>query len=356
LANQTTAETYGITIEELEGTLEKDIIPSQKDSEKFRQDDLEVIESGEPKHIPEEELTTANGETKILQTTKIPYKTNGGGTDAVLLYARDITALKQYEQQLETQRDNLDLLNQVVRHDIRNDLQLIQAYGGMLAEVDSLSEQQQLFISKVLKAANNAVDLTTSARDLSEVMLQDETELKPMPLAKTVEQQVDRLQSETQSAIVTIDGSLPAVDVVADELLEAVFRNLLKNAVQHNDKDVPEITISATVDNHQVIVNVADNGPGVSDAHKTEIFGCGNQGLKSEGTGIGLHLVQTLVDRYGGSVWVEDNDPEGAVFSVQLQVDQTELCSLSNCKSTAKLPRDQAPRVPVSMTHFTDTR
>ena len=321
LANQTTAETYGITIEELEGTLEKDIIPSQKDSEKFRQDDLEVIESGEPKHIPEEELTTANGETKILQTTKIPYKTNGGGTDAVLLYARDITALKQYEQQLETQRDNLDLLNQVVRHDIRNDLQLIQAYGGMLAEVDSLSEQQQLFISKVLKAANNAVDLTTSARDLSEVMLRDETETKPMPLAQTVEQQVDRLQSETQSAIVTIDSSLPAVDVIADELLEAVFRNLLKNAVQHNDKDVPEITISASVDNHQVIVNVADNGPGVSDAHKTEIFGRGNQGLKSEGTGIGLYLVQTLVDRYGGSVWVEDNDPEGAVFSVQLQVD-----------------------------------
>ena len=191
----------------------------------------------------------------------------------------------------------------------------------MLAEVDSLSEQQQLFISKVLKAANNAVDLTTSARDLSEVMLRDETETKPMPLAQTVEQQVDRLQSETQSAIVTIDSSLPAVDVIADELLEAVFRNLLKNAAQHNDKDVPEITISASVDNHQVIVNVADNGPGVSDAHKTEIFGRGNQGLKSEGTGIGLYLVQTLVDRYGGSVWVEDNDPEGAVFSVQLQVD-----------------------------------
>ena len=322
LANQTAAETYGTTIEELEGTLEEKVNQSMEDVERFRQENVKIIESGESIQIPEEELTTADGETKILQTTKIPYKTNGDSTDAVLLYARDITALKQYEQQLETQRDNLDLLNQVVRHDIRNDLQLIQAYGGMLAEVDSLSEQQQLFISKVLKAANNAVDLTTSARDLSEVMLRDETETKPMPLAKTVEQQVDRLQSETQSAIVTVDGSLPAVDVIADELLEAIFRNLLKNAVQHNDKDVPEITVSASVDNHQVIVNVADNGPGVSDAHKTEIFGRGNQGLKSEGTGIGLYLVQTLVDRYGGTVWVEDNDPEGAVFAIQLQVDR----------------------------------
>jgi len=321
LANQTTAETYGTTIEELEGTLENAVNPSAEDAERFKQENERIIESGESMQIPEEELTTADGEKKILQTTKIPYKTNGGGTDAVLLYARDITALKQYEQQLETQRDNLNLLNQVVRHDIRNDLQLIQAYGGMVAEADSLSEQQQQFISRVLKAANNAVDLTTSARDLSEVMLQDGTKTKPMPLAQTVEQQVDRLQSDAQSAIVTIDGSLPAVDVIADELLEAIFRNLLKNAVQHNDKDVPEITVSATVDNHHVIVNVADNGPGVSDAHKTEIFGRGNQGLESQGTGIGLHLVQTLVDRYGGTVWVEDNYPDGAVFSVQLQVD-----------------------------------
>ncbi len=321
LANQATAETYGTTIEELEGTFEKSVNPSAEDAERFRQENAKIIESGEPMQIPEEELTTADGETKILQTTKIPYKTNGGGTDAVLLYARDITALKQYEQQLQKQRDNLDLLNQVVRHDIRNDLQLIQAYGEMLTEVDSLSEQQRQFIAKVLKAANNAVDLTTSARDLSEVMLQDETELKPMSLAQTVEQQVDRLRSAAQSAIITIDGSLPDADVVADELLEAVFRNLLKNAVQHNDKDLAEISVSATVDGDQAVVRVADNGPGVSELYKNEIFGRGNQGLESEGTGIGLHLVKTLVDRYGGSVWVEDNDPEGAIFSVQLQVD-----------------------------------
>jgi len=65
---------------------------------------------------------------------------------------------------------------------------------------------------------------------------------------------------------------------------------------------------------------VADNGRGVSDKHKEEIFAHGNQGLESEGTGIGLHLVKTLVDRYGGTVWVEDNDPEGAIFCVELQI------------------------------------
>jgi len=320
LANQTTAEAYGSSVEEIEGKLEKDILPSPEDAKKFRQDDRDVIESGEPKQIPKEELTTADGETKTLRTTKIPYETNGSGTDAVLLYARDITSLKQYEQHLETQRDNLNLLNQVVRHDIRNDLQLIQAYAGMLAEADSLSETHQQYLSKVLKAANNAIDLTTSARDLSEVMLQNDIETRPIQLSQTLEQQVNRLRSETQTAAITIDGSLPAVDVMADELLDAVFRNLLKNAVQHNDKDIPEIVVSATRHGQQIVVKVADNGRGVSDKHKKEIFGHANQGLGSEGTGIGLHLVKTLVDRYDGNVWVEDNDPEGAVFCVELHI------------------------------------
>jgi signal transduction histidine kinase len=51
-----------------------------------------------------------------------------------------------------------------------------------------------------------------------------------------------------------------------------------------------------------------------------EIFFRGSQGLESDGTGIGLHLVKTLVDRYGGSVWIEDNDPEGTVFCIELQL------------------------------------
>lgn len=47
-----------------------------------------------------------------------------------------------------------------------------------------------------------------------------------------------------------------------------------------------------------------------------------NKGLDSGGTGIGLYLVNTLVDNYGGDVWIEDNDPKGAVFTVSLPTHQ----------------------------------
>ncbi|TKX52860.1 PAS domain-containing protein, partial [Halorubrum sp. SP9] len=86
------------------------------------------------KAVGEETLTTADGETRILQTTKIPYEAPDTGEDAVLGYARDVTELKEYERTLEEQRDNLKLLNQVVRHDIRNQLMVVESYTEFLEE------------------------------------------------------------------------------------------------------------------------------------------------------------------------------------------------------------------------------
>ena len=316
LANEALADCYGETSTTVEGRQESAVMPDASQYESFHEDDLAVIDSGESKQIPEEAVTTADGETRIFSTVKIPYETAHSTDPAVLAYARDITDLKTYERQLETQRDNLDVLNQVVRHDIRNDLQLISAYAEMLD--GELDEESQSHLDIIARSADNAIELTTTARDLAETMLQADANRRPMPLARILDGQIDRLLSAESTTVVSVTGELPRVHVFADDLLEAVFRNLLKNAVQHNDTEEPEITIETAVDNDTVTVRIGDNGPGVSDAHKQQIFGRGEQGLESDGTGIGLYLVDTLVDRYGGTVTVEDNEPRGAVFVVEL--------------------------------------
>ena len=316
LANEALADCYGETPATVEGRHESDVLPDAAQSEAFREDDLAVIDSGEPAHIPEEPLTTADGETRIFETVKIPYETAGDGEPAVLAYARDITDLKASEHLLETQRDNLDVLNQVVRHDIRNDLQLISAYAEMLD--GTLDAESQAHLDVIARSADNAIELTTTARDLAETMLQADATRRPMPLARILDAQIDRLLSAEPTTVVSVTGELPRVRVLADDLLEAVFRNLLKNAVQHNDTEEPEISIETAVGDGTITVRITDNGPGVSDAHKTQIFGRGEQGLDSSGTGIGLYLVDTLVDRYGGDIRVEDNEPRGAVFVVDL--------------------------------------
>ncbi|TKX79428.1 PAS domain-containing protein [Halorubrum sp. SD626R] len=317
LANEATAEAYGKTPEEVEGRSEADIIPDVEDSAEFRQDDLDVIESGEPRSIGEETLTTADGEARILQTTKIPYKMPETGEDAVLGYARDVTDLKEYERTLEQQRDSLTLLNQVVRHDIRNQLMVVESYTELLE--DSLpDDQSRTYARTVIEAAKQATEITETAKDVTDVLLQVGNDRTPMSLRGELSGQIEKVRTDQDRATVSVDGSIHDATVLADDLLEAVFRNLLTNAVVHNNEDVAEIAVSTRVSDDAVRVSIADNGPGIEDKHKEQIFQEGEKGLESGGTGVGLYLVKTLVDRYGGDVWVEDNEPTGSVFVVEL--------------------------------------
>ncbi len=95
--------------------------------------------------------------------------------------------------------------------------------------------------------------------------------------------------------------------------------NLLTNAIQHGT-DEPVVTVSVTEHDGTVRVRVADNGPGVPDEQKELIFQQGAKRLGSPGAGIGLYLVETVIEGYGGSVQVTDNEPTGAVFELQLPV------------------------------------
>ncbi|EMA63919.1 sensor histidine kinase [Halorubrum lipolyticum] len=222
------------------------------------------------------------------------------------------------EERLKRQRDDLRLLNQVMRHDIRNDLQLVGAYAELLDDhVDGEGEE---YLDVIKRNTQSAVSLTTTVRDLAEVMLREETEPSRVSLARVLSQQVEEVRSAYSEAVFTAEGSFPGADVVADEMLSSVFRNLLRNAVQHNDETPPKVTVSAAVDEARGVaeVRVADNGPGIPESHRDEVFGKGEKGLDSPGAGIGLYLVRSLVEIYDGDVWIEDNEPKGTVFVVRL--------------------------------------
>jgi signal transduction histidine kinase len=222
------------------------------------------------------------------------------------------------EARLKRQRDDLRLLNQVMRHDIRNDLQLVEAYAELLD--DHVDEEGESYLEVIKENTESAVGLTTTVRDLSRVMLREDAEPEGVALDRVLSQQVEEVRSSYTEAVFTIDGTIPSVEVLADEMLGSVFRNVLRNAVQHNDETLPAVDVSTRVDDAEqaAVVRIADNGPGVPPPQREEIFGKGEKGLDSPGAGIGLYLVRSLIEGYGGEVWVEDNEPKGAVFVIQL--------------------------------------
>ena len=229
------------------------------------------------------------------------------GEPALHALVRDITERKEYERELEEQRDNLDILNQVLRHDIRNDIQLIMAYTEML-ETEYSDEDLQEYTEVVLESAEHAVELTTSARDMANVMLSTDEELQGVDLRTVLQSEITEVKSAYPELELVEETTIPQMSVQANSMLGSIFRNLLKNAIQHNDKEIPKAAISATERDDTVIVRVADNGPGIPDSRKDTIFGKGEKGLDSQGTGIGLYLVKTLLKNYGGDIRVEDRE------------------------------------------------
>jgi len=230
----------------------------------------------------------------------------------------DISQRKAREREIEEQRDNLELLSGVVRHDIRNDLQLLTAYAEVLE--DHVDEDGKEYLEPVQERASNAVDLTKTARVISELMLQSDGGMELVDLDSVLTEQIEEARKSFPHADITIEGTVPQAAVEADDFLGSVFRNLLNNAVQHNDKDHPEVTVKADRTGEHLEVRITDNGPGIIDSRKEAIFNKEEKGLESRGTGIGLYLVQSLMDAYDGDVWVEDNTPEGAVFVIQFHI------------------------------------
>lgn len=224
---------------------------------------------------------------------------------------------KKTERELRVRTRELAILNQLTRHDIRNDISLVV---GRAREVTEYVEPRgQDAVDEIIQSSNHILQLTRTVGDIVETVTDDEVvDLYPVALGDVLATEVDKAQGLYRDVELSIDGGMNGTSVRANDLLSSVVGNLISNAIFYNDKDAPVVTISAETSTGAVVLRVADNGPGIPDRRKERIFEEGEQGMASSGMGIGLSLVDRLVTRYNGDIWVEDNDPEGSVFCVEL--------------------------------------
>lgn len=226
-------------------------------------------------------------------------------------------AALEHEHELAHERERLEFVNRLVRHNLLNSLNVVEARTEMLE--DHVEPEASPHLETVRSRTAGMVDLIETLRSLLTVLVEsEEPELEAVDLDRILREEVEHVQQVFDRVEFEVAGDLQAGTVMADDLLEELFENLLSNAIQHNDKRVPRIELDVEREDDMTKVHVADNGPGIPEEVRDTIFQKGEKGFESPGTGFGLYLVREIVEGYGGTVSVENNDPEGTVFSVSL--------------------------------------
>lgn len=212
------------------------------------------------------------------------------------------------------QRETLALLTRLVSHDVRNDIAIVKGYAELLEE--SVDEDDAYVVDVIQSRMDNTTTLLEDAGTLVKT-LDEDREFAPVNLSRVLRDEVASL--EESNPTVDVETDIPAgIRVKADSLLKQVFSNLLGNAVAHNDAADLTISVRAEQDTGWVTVEVADDGVGIPPEDRERCLELGEQGLESDGDGIGLYLVSRLTSLYGGDVAVDESASGGAKFTVRL--------------------------------------
>lgn len=239
----------------------------------------------------------------------------GGGAIAGLLIGVSTVRETVEAERAKRQRDTLLFVNELLRHNVLNGMQIIKGNTQLLE--DHVDEPGEQYIRTTQDRSDTIVELIQNVRVLVDSVSR-ETPLHPVPVADVAHEVVGGARQSYPDA--EFDVNVPAgLDVQADELFEAVIENLVSNAIVHNDSDTPRVSVDASVSPRgNVIIQVADNGPGIPEDRRSTYFQPGEQDESSVGQGLGLYLVKTLVDRYDGEVRIESNDPRGTVVVIEM--------------------------------------
>lgn len=235
--------------------------------------------------------------------------------DGTSVYVRDITGTVEAQRQLERTKEQLVLVNRIMRHDIRNDMNVVLGWAEELR--NHVDDEGDEILERILKTTKHTVNLTSTARDFVEAVTDEGTDdLETIPLDEVVAEEVERCRNVHGIDDVTV-GDMPSVKVRANTLLSSVLSNIFDNAVEHCGEDV-RIEVTAEADDEAVRLRIADNGPGIPPEKRDAVFGRSAEGLEHPAAGLGLHLVDTVVRGYGGDVWIEESDAGGAAFVIEL--------------------------------------
>lgn len=309
------------------GRTDFEIFPERSDAEKFHQDDLELMRTGERLEM-QETYVTAAGETRIVQTLKthIPLV---GRVPLIIGISWDITNVQNIEQELIQARikaEQSDCLKSAflanMSHEIRTPLNAIVGFSRLMTTTDN-REDEKLYSEIINQNSDVLLQLINDILDLSKIEAGTFEYIKqPMDLGEMCRNVYEIHKGRVQEGVtLTLDNENDSLMINEDKnRILQLITNLITNAIKFTYEG--EIHFGFKLKKDYIDFYVKDTGIGISEEKLSHIFGRFVK-LNSfvQGTGLGLAICQMIVEKMGGAITVESELHEGSTFRFTIPYD-----------------------------------
>ena len=355
---------FGYSKDEVLNKTDYDIFPAEL-ADRYRQNDIKVLETRELLDIPEEISHSASGESIILHRREIPIYDEEGSTCYLLVISEDITEQKNAHDSLtianEAWQDTLGILRESQSKLI--EAQKMASLGGLVAGVaheintpigigvttaslldQKISEFQQLYNSAKMKRSDLEKFLDTVAQSGSIISSNLDRAADLVRGFKQVavdqsseEKRVFALVPYLEDVILSLRPKLKRLKhhtkIVGDKAIEVesypgafsqIATNFIMNSIIHayDDEDEGNIVFETHLDGREVTVEYTDDGRGIPPENLTKIFEPFLTTKRGDGgSGLGMHIVYNLVtQKLGGNINCESTVGIGTKFTLKLPI------------------------------------
>lgn len=246
-------------------------------------------------HVPDageraqtESRLERGGAVRYYDVRISPLYRSYGVVSGHLVSLRDVTTRRQREQRI-------DVLNRLLRHNIRNELNVVRGNADLLS--DSVDPAERDRVDRIVRTVDDIVARSNKIGRVSKALESEGT--RPVRLRELLETVVAEARERHPDADLGLD--CPDVCWVdGSPALTLAFEELLDNAVEHSEGS-PTVAVAVTVRDDSAVVRVSDDGPGIDD-HEQAVILAGEETPLKHGSGVGLWLVKWVVRNVGGTL------------------------------------------------------
>ncbi|MFC6974111.1 ATP-binding protein [Halomicroarcula sp. GCM10025709] len=262
------------------------VVPDAEAREPY-EDDISVIETGEPIHNKEEYYAESG---RWFLTSKDRWEDETRGTRGLLGVAQEITDRKERERQLR-------IVTHLVRHNLRNQLNVISGRAEYLIDNPGAAPEAGQCI---LDAALGLIEQLDKQQTILKIMV-GEPEVRPVDLGEVVRSEVEALSRQYPAASIEADIEDGVVGSATDNVNHAITE-LLENAISHSSRSTPHVDVSVRIVDGEARIRVVDECPAIPEFEVEVLTGQRTVDQLSHSTGLGLWITQWVVTHADGAV------------------------------------------------------